>query len=156
MNTQEDSFDRKCRQTPGLWASLLIGAALQVWEILVQQHLLTLICSAGKINAGHPSAGETIVTVFFRLRLGKENFNSDPFLLLDWFQGNCQMQRPSVLPQVWDIQVPGVPAQLSRVFERQCTNKPQSLWGITNAGFSVTEVTFNGIQQCRRRRRESL
>lgn len=62
VNTREDSFGRMCRQTPGLWASLLVGAALQAWEVLVQQHLLTLICSAGKINAGHPSAEETIVT----------------------------------------------------------------------------------------------
>ena len=38
--------------------------------------------SACKINAGHPPAKGTVVTVFFGLRLGKENFNSNPFLLL--------------------------------------------------------------------------
>lgn len=110
---------------------------------------------AGKIKFGLLStAKETIVILLFVLRSCKEISISNPFLVLGVISGWLSNTRSSSSCRWGDIQMPAIPAQLPRVFQRWDTNQLQTLRGIANASFPVIEMTFNGIQQCRCRKRE--
>lgn len=143
-------------QTSGLWASQLAWLAPSDLGDRHRQNLLALICSAGKIKFSLllSTAKETIVILLFVLRSCKEIFISNPFLMLGAISGWLSNTRTFSCCRCGDIQMPAIPAQLPRVFQRWYTNKLQTLWGIANASFPVIEMTFNGIQQCRCRKRE--